>query len=67
MSGFGNIPLKKEGSAAHPDAFGIGYANGHKFNTDAHYFKQLKAYAAWRGISATKKEICSRPYLLDKL
>jgi len=65
--GFGMIPLKAEGKAAHPDAFGIGYCNGYKFGSDKIYLKQLKAYAEWRGIDETKQEMCSRPWLLEKL
>ena len=67
MGGFGLAPLKQEGAPAHPDAYGIGYSNGHKFGDDEHYLKQLKAYAEWRGIEATKSEMCSRPDLLDQI
>ena len=66
-SPFGMLPWKAEGKATHPDAFGIGHSNGYKFPSDEYYLKQLKAYAAWRGIEETKKEICERPHLLDKL
>lgn len=66
-SGFGRVPLKNEGKPAHPDAYGIGYDNGHKFGSDEHYLKQLKAYAAWRGAKETKEEMCSRPHLLGQL
>jgi len=65
--GFGLAPLKASGMAAHPDAYGIGYSNGHKFGCDDSYLAQLKAYAEWRGIEQTKAEICSRPHLLDEL
>lgn len=64
---FGLSPLKSEGMAAHPDAYGIGFSNGHKFGDDESYLKQLKAYAEWRGVEKTKKETCSRPHLLDQL
>ena len=64
---FGLVPLKAAGQAAHPDAYGIGYSNGHKFGSDEHYLKQLQAYANWHGIEPTKMEMCSRPHLLDLL
>jgi len=64
---FGLLPIKAEGKAAHPDAYGIGYDNGYKFGSDERYLKQLKAYAKWHGVEETKKEICSRPHLLEKL
>lgn len=65
--GFGLLPIKAEGLAAHPDAYGIGYCNGHKFGNDDNYLRQLKAYAKWRGIEETKKEACERPHLLELL
>lgn len=65
--GFGLLPLKEPGKAAHPDAYGIGYNNGHKFPTDEGYFRQLRAYSQWRGVEETKEEMCSRPHLLDEL
>ena len=65
--GFGLVPLKTEGKAAHPDAYGIGYDNGDKFSSAERYLKQLKAYAAWRGVEQTKREMCSRPELLEQL
>ena len=64
---FGLVPIKAEGRAAHPDAYGIGMGNGYKFGDDDRYFKQLRAYAEWRGIEQTKKESCERPWLLDRL
>ena len=67
MSGFGLAPLKQEGAPAHPDGYGIGNGNGYKFPDDEHFLKQLKAYAGWRGIEATKSEMCSRPDLLDQI
>ena len=67
MKNFGLVPLKAEGLAAHPDAYGIGYSNGHKFGEDENYLKQLRAYAQWRGIEETKRESCSRPHLLELL
>jgi hypothetical protein len=67
MKGFGLVPHKAEGQAAHPDAYGIGYDNGGKFGSDEHFLKQLQAYADWHGVEETKKEMCSRPWLLDKL
>lgn len=65
--GFGNVPLKAEGMAAHPDAYGIGYDNGHKFGDDERYLRQLQAYADWHGVEETKQEQCSRPWLLERL
>lgn len=65
--GFGYLPLKAEGKAAHPDAYGIGYDNGFKFPTDKGFLNQLRAYASWRGVEETKQEMCSRPHLLDEL
>ena len=67
MKNFGLVPLKAEGQAAHPDAYGIGYSNGHKFGDDERYLRQLKHYAEWRGVEETKKEYCSRPHLLERL
>ena len=67
MSGFGLLPLKAEGMASHPDAHGIGYDNGDKFGSDERYLKQLQAYADWHGVDETKREQCSRPWLLDRL
>jgi hypothetical protein len=67
MNEFGNVPLKAEGMAAHPDAYGIGYSNGDKFGSDEHFLRQLQAYADWHGVEATKQELCSRPWLLEKL
>ena len=67
MKNFGLSPLKAEGQAAHPDAYGIGYSNGHKFGDDENYLNQLRAYAEWRGIEETKRESCSRPHLLELL
>lgn len=64
---FSLLPLKAEGKAAHPDAFGIGYGNGDKFGSDKQYLSQLKAYAEWNGVEQTKHELCSRPHLLGKL
>jgi hypothetical protein len=61
------LPVKAEGMPAHPDAYGIGYDNGDKFGGDERYLKQLKAYAAWRGVEKTKQELCSRPHLLPLL
>jgi len=66
-NGFGLVPLKKEGEAAHPDAYGIGFGNGDKFESDEYFLRQLKAYAKWRGVDATKREHCSRPELLELL
>lgn len=63
---FGLIPLKAEGKAAHPDAYGIGYCSC-DFGSDEQYLRQLRAYAEWRGVDATKQEGCSRPHLLDRL
>jgi len=65
--GFGLVPIKAEGKAAHPDVYGIGFGHGHKFGSDENYLKQLKAYAAWHGIEQTKKEMCERPHLLNQL
>lgn len=67
MSAFGLLPLKAEGMAAHPDAYGIGFSNGDKFGGDARYLRQLQAYADWRGVEETRQEQCSRPWLLDQL
>jgi hypothetical protein len=64
---FGLVPLKAEGMAAHPDAYGIGYANGDKFGGDERYLRQLQAYADWHGVEETKQELCSRPHVLEKL
>lgn len=65
--GFGLVPLKAEGRAAHPDGYGIGWDNGDRFGSDEQYLKQLQAYADWHGVEATKQEQCSRTWLLDKL
>lgn len=66
-NGFGLVPLKKEGEAAHPDAYGIGFCNGNRFKSDEYFLRQLKAYAEWRGVEETKREHCSRPELLELL
>lgn len=63
----GDCPVKREGYSAHPDAYGIGFCNGDKFGSDKNYLRQLKAYAEWRGVKQTKREMCSRPHLLDLL
>jgi hypothetical protein len=65
--GFGLLPLKAEGMAAHPDGYGIGWGNGYRFPTDKQYLEQLQAYADWHGVEATKQEQCERPHLLEKL
>lgn len=67
MTGFGLLPLKAEGMASHPDAHGIGYGNGAKFGGDERYLRQLQAYADWHGVEETRKEQCSRPWLLERL
>jgi hypothetical protein len=65
--GFGLVPVKAEGKAAHPDAYGIGFDNGHKFGSDEQYLRQLQAYSDWHGVEQTKQEMCSRPHLLSEL
>ena len=67
INGFGLFPLKEEGKVAHPDAYGFGYENGYKFESDEEYLEQLQGYADWRGLEETRKEQCTRPWLLDKL
>lgn len=64
MEGFGLVAIKKEGAACHPEAYGIGHANGYKY-TDEQYLNQLRAYAEWAGVEETKSVMCSRPHLLE--